>query len=442
VFVGRDKELALLNKQFHSRENAVVVVYGREGVGKTSLIKKFVEDKACVYYHGRELSPEEQGFYFEKKKEELAEFLIHSQEKICLVVDEFDQMQKANKGFFADLRAYCDSLPPDRVMILLLSSLTQWVRTSMTKDMGDFGQNISLTIELEEFSFMEMTDRFPQLSTEDCVKIYAVLGGVPAYLDLWDLNKSYKENIKDLFLAPGGKLRREANRFLKNSLRELPYYNTILSVLAEDRPKLNYLYARTGFSRAKISVYIKHLIQMGVAGKISSFEPEKKFMVMKGLYCITDKLLHFYYKLIYPNLTDLEWLEPEDFYETYLKEGLETLCAQTYQDICLEMMRLMNQFNRLPDKFDSLGSMYGKTGLIPLAASNSQGKILLGTCKWSEEAFDYQDYEKLLEVGKQVGGSVDYIYLFAKKGFSQELKDYLQGQEGFPQVECIALDQM
>ncbi|MCR5690935.1 MAG: ATP-binding protein [Eubacterium sp.] len=442
MFVGRDKELALLNKQFHSRKNALVVVYGREGLGKTSLIKRLVEDKICVYYHGRELSPEEQGFYFEKKKEELAEYLIHGQGKICLVLDEFDQMQKANKSFFADLQAYYDSLPPDRVMVLLISSQTHWVKTSMAKDMGDFESQISLSLELKEFSFMEMTDRFPGVSTEDCLKIYAVLGGVPAYLDLWDLNKSYKENIKDLFLAPGGKLRREANRFLKTSLRELPYYNTILSVLGEDRPKLNYLYARTGFSRAKISVYIKHLIQMGVAGKISSFEPEKKFMVMKGLYCITDKLLHFYYKLIYPNLTEAEWLDPEDFYETYLREGLEDLCAQTYRGICLEMMQLMNQFNRLPDKFDSLASMYGKTGLIPIAASNSQGKILLGTCKWSQEAFDRQDFETLLEDGKQVSDSVDYLYLFAKKGFSKDFKDYLQSQENLPQVECIALDQM
>ena len=69
---------------------------------------------------------------------------------------------------------------------------------------------------------------------------------------------------------------------MKTSLRELPFYSTILSVLAENEPKLNYLFTRTGFSRAKISVYIKNLIQIDVAEKIFSYEPEKAGFCAEG----------------------------------------------------------------------------------------------------------------------------------------------------------------
>lgn len=209
-------------------------------------------------------------------------------------------MQKAYKDFFADLDQTTgkDSWN-DRVMIVLTSSSVQWIENQMVTEMGAFAAKIDQFIKLKEFTFLEMVNRFPDNSTEECITIYSILGGVPEYLDYWEPAKSVKDNIIRLMLRKEGILRKEASRFLKTSLRELPYYNTILSVLAEDEPKLNYLYNRTGFSRAKISVYIKNLIQIDVAEKYFSYEPKKKDSTMKGLYGISDRFLHFWYKYVF-----------------------------------------------------------------------------------------------------------------------------------------------
>ena len=41
VFIGREKELAMLNQAYLKGGNSIVVLYGREQIGKTTLVKKF-----------------------------------------------------------------------------------------------------------------------------------------------------------------------------------------------------------------------------------------------------------------------------------------------------------------------------------------------------------------------------------------------------------------
>ena len=48
VFIGREKELAMLNQAYLKGGNSIVVLYGREQIGKTTLVKKFVQDKTYV----------------------------------------------------------------------------------------------------------------------------------------------------------------------------------------------------------------------------------------------------------------------------------------------------------------------------------------------------------------------------------------------------------
>lgn len=437
VFIGREKELAMLNQAYLKEENSIVVLYGREQIGKTTLVKRFVKDKTYVYYQARELSEKEQNRYFEKALFSVKEKA--EKERIVFVLDEFDLMQKGYKTFFADFLAEFKEFPKGQVMVLLVSSATGWVENDMVKDMGELAKDMSAHIKLKEFSFVEMVDRFPENTTKDCILIYGILGGVPGYLEHWNPKQSVEDNIIRLIVDKKGIFHTEAQRFLKTSLRELPFYSTILSVLAEDEPKLNYLYARTGFSRAKISVYIKNLIQIDVAEKIFSYEPEKRDCVQKGLYGITDSFLQFWYKLIYPNISDLSLMTPKEFYKEHIKDGLDELAKKAYQKVCREFMDLMNQYHHLPAQFEAFGSFYGKSGFIPLIANTKEGKLLVGTCKWSNEPMNMAEFENLLQDIEQTGKEADYYYLFSKEGFTNELSVMAKNMDN---IQCIDLEAM
>ena len=437
MFVGREKELTLLNQSYQSKENTVVVLYGRDGIGKTALVRQFLQQKSYVYYQARELSQAEQIRYFEVKEREV--LAKAEQGRVVFVGDEFDLMQKGYKTFLADLQAYVEKLPVGQVMLLLVSSAVQWVENTMVEDMGDLASRISSFIKLKEFTFMEMVDRFPDSTTEECILIYGILGGVPAYLNYWNPKETLRKNMIRIVLDDKGAMHREAQRFLKASLRELPFYSTILSVLAEDEPKLNYLFTRTGFSRAKISVYIKNLMQLDVATKIFSYEPEKKATVQKGLYGIADSFLHFWYKLIYPHMSELSIMEPGEFYDSFLKNHLDELAEKAYIKVCKEFMELMNQFNHLPAKFGNFGSLYGKAGFIPLIANTEDGELLVGNCKWASKPMDTNEFAELLEKIEQTGREADYYYLFSKEGFTAEMAAMAQNMDN---IQCIDLQAM
>ena len=437
MFVGREKELTLLNQSYLAKGNPLIVLYGRDGIGKTTLVKQFLQDKPYVYYQARELSQAEQERYFDEKKKEV---LVGAQrERVVLVIDEFDLMLKGYKSFLTDFEEYVKNLPAGRVMLLLVSSAVQWVENAMVEDMGTLAGRISSSIKLKEFTFVEMVDRFPDSTTEECILIYGILGGIPAYLNYWNPKETVRRNIIRIMLDEQGPLHREAQRFLKMYLRELPYYSTILSVLAENEPKLNYLYTRTGFSRAKISVYIKNLMQIDVATKIFSYEPEKKDMAQKGLYGITDSFIQFWYKLIYPRMSELSIMKPEDFYDEYVKLQLNELTEKTYIKVCQEFMELMNRFHHLPAVFGNFGSFYGKEGFIPLIANTANGELLVGSCKWSSEPMDTYEFEELLGKIEQTGKEADYYYLFSKEGFTTELAAMAKSMDN---IQCIDLEAM
>ena len=54
MFIGRERELATLDKLYESDKFEFVVIYGRRRVGKTALISQFIDDKNAIYFMGVE----------------------------------------------------------------------------------------------------------------------------------------------------------------------------------------------------------------------------------------------------------------------------------------------------------------------------------------------------------------------------------------------------
>lgn len=441
VFVGRKSEQMTLQNEYDGTKDSLVILYGRDGIGKTRLAKEFTKDKLHAYYLGREFAKGEQNRYFLPTLQSIREAVNRLEnEKLCFIIDEFDQIYKGNKEFFMMLKEFMEEKEiSKKVMFILISSSIQWVEHEMVKAMGELAQRITSFVKLKEFTFLEMVHYFPDSTTEECIAISGLLGGVPKYLEYWDTFASIKDNIIRLFLSEKGRMRTEAVRFLKLDLRELSIYNTILCILAEDEYKLNYLYSRTGFSRAKISVYINNLIQLDVASKIFSFETEKRENTQKGLYGITDSFLHFWYKFMFPNLSQLHWEEQEGFYKQFIEQGLDEYMRLSFIKVCKEFLELMNQYKRLPISYKTIGSLYGKEGFIPLIARGQKGELLVGNCKWSMEPMHREEFLELIGLMEQTGRDADYYYLFSKAGFTDELAAITEGLEN---VTLIDLDSL
>ena len=54
MFIGRDKELSVLDKLYKSDKFEFVVIYGRRRIGNTALINHFIDGIKSIYFMGIE----------------------------------------------------------------------------------------------------------------------------------------------------------------------------------------------------------------------------------------------------------------------------------------------------------------------------------------------------------------------------------------------------
>lgn len=434
MLVGRTQELKNLENIYRKKGSNLVILYGRKGIGKTTLAKEFAKDKPVFYYSARQVTEKEQVFCIQKECQiqlpsaDYKTFFKILQrkkgEKPVIILDEFQYMAQESEQFFSALAEYLENgkkaVP---AMVLLLSSSINWVENSMPDALGQAARFVTTIAKVKEFSFVDLVKFEKNSTVEDSVYISAVLGGVPAYVKLWQEGKSLKENILSLFLHTQAPLYEEAEHFLKRELRELSAYNAILAALAAGQNKLNEIYERTGFSRAKISVYLKNLIALDIVEKMFSYDTSGQVNAQKGLYRIKDVCLRFWYCFVYPNQSAIEEGNGKEVYEQYVKQNMSVYMRESFRMVCMEFLCLMNQYGKLKYRYVSFGSWFGKTGLIDILAKEEENHYLVAFCDFSEQPMDCNIVEMANSLFEQaeIGEPSEY-YLFARNGFTKELR--------------------
>ena len=453
MFIGRLTERKTLEDIYSSDKSGIVILYGRIGMGKTALVNEFIREKQAFYYHFRDCTLREQLFIMAEEVEngtgkkienaenysvaELLDIVLSGTDaaKKIVVFDEFHLGTKEPGLTDAIAAVLSDKERYGNVMFVLCSSSVNWVENDMIGEIGVAARFILKFMKLKEMGFMELSQWFPRLSVEECIAINAVIGGVPAYLALWDDKKAYAANIKRLFLSESAPLFHEAENVLKTELRELSAYNTILSALASGKYKLNDIYLRTGFSRAKISVYIKNLIKLDVVEKVFSADSGNNDNAQKGLYRINDNFLNFWYRFVFPNLSEIARCNGEKLFDTKIKEEFKKYQRESFRGLCLEYLKLMTRHKRLAAEYDQWGSWYGKNGIIDILAE-SDGTILAAVCNWGDRRPDEAMLTEIGDVVSSAGIRPEEIFLFSQKGISMEARAAYQKH---PELKVVEL---
>lgn len=430
MFVGRTAEIKLLEKQYAEAASNLVILYGRKGIGKTTLLSEFLKEKpSVIYYEGMECAGKLQLHYMNQRifgddralsyTALFSEFINMQQGKTIIALDEFHHILRNSPEFVEVFRLLSNQ--EEQVMFVLLSSSVRFVENEMIESLGAMASYITAYSKLKEFTFVDLVTRFPKSSVETCININAILGGIPEYLEEWDEKESTPNNIIHRLLNKNSRLFSGPLQFLKLELRETAVYSTILSAMAEGNLKLNDLYAKTGYSRAKILVYLKNLSELDIIEKLVPLSEEGRENVQKGLYRIKDNFFHFWYRFLFPNLSDLMLEKPQFVFENKIAPFLSKYMGEYFADVCTEFLKLMNQHRKLPEKFLWWDRWYGKNGTIDILSRSASGKYLVAKCLWEDRRADIQDYEALVSLAEDAEKTPDFCYLFSKEGFQEEL---------------------
>ncbi len=450
MLIGRSQELDYLTNYYNQAENSLIVLYGQKGLGVSSLLQEFAKEKDVMYLCAQQCSPRQQCYVWSKKIRnqgisigEYPDFSalfeaigslgqeINDASKTVLVIEDFQWAVRNSDDFMNALTAFLAvEENKGRFMIILASNAIGWVENTFISKIGRNAFAISGFLKVKPMSFLDMVCFYDTNDTKKCMELYSIAGGNPGYWTHFDIKSDLKANICRLFLEQNAVFASEGLNRINDELRELSVYGTILAALAEGREKLNDLYAHTGFSRAKISVYLKNLMALELVEKVFSYETADNRNSKKGVYRICDPLVQFWYHFIFPHSDELGLLSAEGFYDTYIAEEITDYISAGYGKICAEYLNILNERGKLPVNYTRHGEWVGKNGRIDVVGQDAKRNTLLGFCNASGKALDLGMIEANIALAKEAHLRPEHCFFFSADGFTAEVETFAKRNDG------------
>ena len=182
------------------------VVYGRRRIGKTRLIKEWLKGKRHVYYYSQ-LSTHEVNLNELAKKasvelgdplianvkfknlKDLLEFISIRMGEGVIVIDELGFWVRSEPKVLSELQEFVDLvLPRTNVILIVTSSLMSVFIKGVLTGGSPLYARAKVKLRLEELPFPYVKEFVPNWSSEDRVRLYAAVGGIPFYLCLVEGN--------------------------------------------------------------------------------------------------------------------------------------------------------------------------------------------------------------------------------------------------------------
>ena len=445
-FVDRELEMETLQNEYERDGSALVVLYGRRRVGKTTLISEFIKDKKALFFLASEEAEAQNRNAF---KEKVAEFIdsdllrgadIKSWDvlfktimdtpfdsKPVIVLDEFQYLGKANPAFPSIFQRIWEEILKDKsVMVILCGSLISMME-SQTLAYGSplYGRRTA-QIRLKQIPFGYYHEFFPNKSRKELIEMYSVTGGVPKYIELFSESKDIYSAIQKCVLNRSGYLYDEPHFLLQQEVSEVGSYFSIIKAIAAGNSKLSAISSILEIKSTSLTKYLKTLIDLDILERevpITEESPEKS---KKGLYKIKDNYLRFWFAFVYPNMSFIESGHSRIVMNKIRNSLVKNHIAFVYEDVCKERMWDLNAEGAWPFNFTKIGRYGDSKDEIDIVALDPEGKnLILGECKYWTDPVGVSVLRDLEAKTDSVAWERDnrkvWYVLFSASGFTDEL---------------------
>ena len=440
MFIGRERELSALEKQYASNKFEFSVIYGRRRVGKTALINQFIGNKNAIYFMGVESNAKQNLENFSKSIIEYSSgieaqtsfysfqaalehvFKLAEKERLILAIDEYPYVARSSKSLASTLQLLIDKYKDSsKLMLILCGSSMSYMEDHVLSYKAPLYGRRTAQIKVLPFDFEETCYYFKNLPDEDKALIYGIVGGTPQYLLQMDDRLSVEDNIKNTFLNPISFLYEEPINLLKQEVREPAIYTAIITAIAAGASRMSEISTKVGEDTNVCATYLKNLINLGIVQKETPYGENAS---RKSVYSIEDNMFRFWHRFVLENnsviargATDLVYKRIEPQISDYM--------GKVFEDICKQYLWKQLLSGQCPVEFTSLGRWWGNDPIekcqaeIDIMGEQDKNTALFGECKWTNEKVDLAVLETLVKRSRLFSYKKVHFYLFAKSGFTK-----------------------
>jgi len=202
----------------------------------------------------------------------------------------------------------------------------------------------------------------------------------------------------------------------------MPLYHTILTGIAMGDGKTHTAYKRANTSQEVGDKAIAELCELGIirlekSKKIfTSWAEDDATKISNKLY-FTSPFLRFWFAFISPLFKGIKEGDYKEVRERFLNRESE-FTNLTFEQLSQELLKLSFK----DDKIVECSSYWDNDIELEIYAKTESGKIIAGTCKYTNTKIKKSELTKLQEKCEKAKIKADIFVIFSKRGFSNELK--------------------
>lgn len=400
-FVGREAELAALERQ-HRREGAAFVpVYGRRRVGKTELLLRFCAGKRSVYFAATQGAAAQQLKSFMRtaaaalQKPLLAEVeprdwehaleLVSAEagaRPLVLVLDEFQWLCESAPELPSVVQKLWDHRWQRQrgFFLVLCGSYVGFMEREVLGARSPLFGRRTGQLQLGPLGFREAGRFFPRWSVEDRARAWCICGGVPAYLKAFDAHRSVEQNLTGAFLEVDAPLMREAEFLLREELRDVGSYATLIEAMAAGQATPTALSKFAGIPVPRVMFFLKTLVELGYVERREPLVPGRPSRKL-ARYAVADPLLRFWFRFVAPNFSAIRRGPARAALSQLVAPHLEAFYGAGFEALCREAVPGLLAREGV-DGGVRVGEFWSPTAQIDVVALRADRWTMLGECKW------------------------------------------------------------
>lgn len=339
-FVDREAELLDLDKA--ATRGGLLVVYGRRRVGKTRLLRHWLDKRDGLYSQAieaqrdqqiqqvfQDLHPKLETQLVPKTWSELLEILALQKRSWVLCLDEFPYLTTVDKSLPSLLQKWLDHSIPQGCLVILAGSSTRMMNAAFLNRAAPLYGRASKLLQLRPMDYAAFCQaRNLDPAEQASFERYACVGGVPKYWEFIDPRQDAVALAEELYFDLAPYMEQEPQRILGDE--GVTGLNAVAALEAVGRgaERPSEIAARLGTAQTNLSRLLQQLLDASVLVRELPYG-ESVRSTKKILYRIEDPALRFWFRVYSPHRS--RW----STYPTSLKKKLiHDHAASVFEDFC------------------------------------------------------------------------------------------------------------
>ena len=397
MFYHRQKEINSINEELE-HQNRKIIIYGKRRIGKTTILKKIMEENRCIYFECIQDTIKENLASFKlvltksidipsyvsfDSFEQVFDYINNLNKKYTIIFDEYPYLKKINKGETVDsifqkiFDNYCSNLN-----VIICGSQISMMNELLTEGNPLFGR-FNKKIYIDELNYIEASSFYNNKSIMDRIAFFSIFGGSPYINSLISSDDTLENNIKNLFLNEESLVYNYADSLLISDAINSLQAKKIISYIKNGKKRYSEIEnALDDEKTGKLAKALKSLVNIKILKKtypINKLNDDKK-----AYYELDDNVLRFFYTYVYGKNSIIVSIGKDNFYESYIRESITTYISHRFEEIVRKYFSILAQKNKLQG-IKNIGTFYYDD-----SKNKKNGEF--------DVVLEFEDYFKIIEV--------------------------------------------